>query len=244
MGFYTYLYLREDGTSYYVGKGMGKRAFSSQHWVPVPPKERILIESHASEEEALEAEKLLISYYGRKNNKTGILRNLTDGGDGVSGGIRPPISEETRNKLKGRIPWNKGIVDCFSKDVLQRMSESHKRYVSSEETRRKLREKRQGRKPALGKHWKLPVLSNGKKKPDSVCQAVAESNIRRRKLPWDEIARRIKTNPDLSYRLIAKEFGCGLRAVITIARICGNRRRIRKTPPRAQSSGNPDFLSL
>ena len=78
MGFYTYLYLREDGTSYYVGKGMGKRAFSSQHWVPVPPKERILIESHASEEEALEAEKLLISYYGRKNNKTGILRNLTN----------------------------------------------------------------------------------------------------------------------------------------------------------------------
>ena len=48
-----------------------------------------------SEGDAFEAERFLISYYGRVDLGTGSLRNLTDGGDGASGAIR---SEETKRK--------------------------------------------------------------------------------------------------------------------------------------------------
>ena len=84
--YYTYLWLREDGTPYYVGKGKGYRAFDkhdrrNRDWSP-PPEDRILIQEFPDEESALEAEKFLISFYGRiDSSDDGCLRNLTDGGD-------------------------------------------------------------------------------------------------------------------------------------------------------------------
>ncbi len=78
--FYTYLWLREDGTPYYVGKGRRNRASAQNRVVSPPPKERILIEPHTSEADAFESEKFLIAYYGRLDIGTGCLRNLSDGG--------------------------------------------------------------------------------------------------------------------------------------------------------------------
>ena len=85
--FYVYLYLREDGTPYYVGKGKNKRAYQKHQFVPVPKtSDRIVfVHTNLSENDALEKESELILQYGRKNNDTGILRNLTDGGEGTSG---------------------------------------------------------------------------------------------------------------------------------------------------------------
>ena len=106
--FYTYLYLREDGTPYYVGKGTRHRAFNQKHrrirgTVATPPKGRILLEPHVSEADALDAERFLISYYGRKDLGTGILLNMTDGGENPpvwpKGKPRGPMSEENRKKL-------------------------------------------------------------------------------------------------------------------------------------------------
>ena len=89
--FYTYLWLREDGTPYYVGKGKGKRAYAKQgHTMSPPPKERIVIYSAESETEAFETEITLIWYYGRKGLGTGCLRNLTNGGEGLAGAIKTP----------------------------------------------------------------------------------------------------------------------------------------------------------
>jgi NUMOD3 motif len=86
MAFYTYLYLRENGTPYYVGKGVGRRVFNLRHNVHLPPaRERILIQEFPSEGDAILAEKFLIALYGRKDLGTGILRNRTDGGEGVTG---------------------------------------------------------------------------------------------------------------------------------------------------------------
>ena len=81
--YYTYLWLREDGTPYYVGKGKGKRAYRSVgHTVPRPKDDaRIFIQHWGSEDEAFYMEKWWIALFGRKDNGTGILRNLTDGGE-------------------------------------------------------------------------------------------------------------------------------------------------------------------
>ena len=79
--FYTYLWLREDGTPYYVGKGSGHRAFVSWGHRHPRPKDRssILIQEFPSERDAFSAEIFLISYYGRKDLGTGCLRNLSGG---------------------------------------------------------------------------------------------------------------------------------------------------------------------
>src|SRR5208337_226071 len=83
--FYTYMFLRENGMPYYVGKGCGDRAFvkPTRRKGPWAPKDRsrILVQHWTSEAEALEMEKVFIDMYGRKDNGTGCLRNLTDGGE-------------------------------------------------------------------------------------------------------------------------------------------------------------------
>jgi hypothetical protein len=85
--YYTYAYLREDGTPYYIGKGKKKRAYHPYNRnAKCPPKERILfLKKNLSEEEAIKHEIYMISLFGRKNNGTGILHNFTDGGEGKSG---------------------------------------------------------------------------------------------------------------------------------------------------------------
>jgi len=95
-GFYVYLYLREDGTPYYVGKGKNLRAWA-KHNVNLPKDEQRIqfVATKLLEHEAFVLEIRLIQTYGRKNNNTGILRNMTDGGEGISGFTH---SEESKEK--------------------------------------------------------------------------------------------------------------------------------------------------
>ena len=88
MEYYTYAYLREDGTPYYIGKGKGKRVYDEYNRTSCPvPKDKnriIFLKQNLTEEEAFKHEIYMIYILGRKNNGTGILRNLTDGGEGFS----------------------------------------------------------------------------------------------------------------------------------------------------------------
>jgi hypothetical protein len=111
--YYTYLYLREDGTPYYVGKGTGRRAYNPSAHTIKPPKDRSRIvfpHTDLDEFESIYWEKFWIDFYGRKDLGTGILRNKTNGGDGVSGYKHTPDAlEKMRDSMIGRVPWNKGI---------------------------------------------------------------------------------------------------------------------------------------
>jgi hypothetical protein len=96
--FYTYAYLREDGTPYYIGKGNGRRAYFRHRSGLKPPKDLsriIFLKKNITENEAFKHEIYMIALFGRKDLGTGILHNRTDGGEGTSGRI---ISQELRRK--------------------------------------------------------------------------------------------------------------------------------------------------
>ena len=85
--YYVYMYLREDGTPYYVGKGKGNRAYEKHGpTFQVPPRERInIVLQNLTEKQAFSNEIDFIAWYGRLDINTGILENRTHGGEGSSG---------------------------------------------------------------------------------------------------------------------------------------------------------------
>ena len=107
--FYTYSYLRKsDGTPYYVGKGRGKRVYDSSHNVKVPDdKDRIIfLKQNLTEEEAFNHEKYMIAVLGRKDLGTGILRNMSDGGEGHS---NPSPESRRKNAESSRLQYQMGV---------------------------------------------------------------------------------------------------------------------------------------
>jgi hypothetical protein len=78
--YYVYLWLREDRTPYYVGKGKKYRAYQKHIIGCPPPKDRVIIvKEFEDENESYFFEEWLIQVYGRKC-EGGILLNTSIGG--------------------------------------------------------------------------------------------------------------------------------------------------------------------
>jgi len=106
--FYVYVYMRPDGSYYYVGKGKGVRAWNHSRKERIkaqPDNTKIVIVAHGlSENEAHQLEVKLIKLHGRKDIGTGILRNITNGGEGASGLI---VSPENKKAMSDRMTGEK-----------------------------------------------------------------------------------------------------------------------------------------
>jgi hypothetical protein len=101
--YYTYAYIRPDGTPYYIGRGKGNRAFDISHRVKVPSKDRVLfLKQNLTYSEATDHEVYMIAVLGRKDLGTGILRNLTSGGEGRLGPKSRSECIKISESLKGR----------------------------------------------------------------------------------------------------------------------------------------------
>ena len=146
MHYYTYAYLREDKTPYYIGKGTGNRIYSTNRIIK-PPKDKsriIYLKQNLTEAEAFRHEIYMIAVFGRKDLGTGILINRTNGGEGSSGVVK---SDETRKKLS-----EAGRRRTHSEETKKRMSDSQKGRTHSEETKRKQSEVKKGKNnPNYGK---------------------------------------------------------------------------------------------
>lgn len=130
--FYTYAHTKPDGTTFYVGKGQGRRAWDvnhrNKHWKATVKKHGIpnveIMANWEKENDALEHEKVWIALYRLVNSN---MANYADGGQGCSG------YKYTKQQRKNRSGAGNGM---FGK----KRSEKELNIIS-EQTRKKMAEK-------------------------------------------------------------------------------------------------------
>mgnify|MGYP001559589056 CR=1 FL=1 len=114
--FYVYILSYPDGRPFYVGKGTRNRytfygnAFAKRVVNKIRctgGKVGVTLFPCQNEATAFERERRLVGFYGRRDNKTGILCNLSAGGDGPSAGWT--LTKETSMKMSkaGKRKWAK-----------------------------------------------------------------------------------------------------------------------------------------
>lgn len=169
--FYVYAWLYPDGRPFYVGKGCGKRDIRTKEHNPIfrhitakirrgGEKPRVVRwHEWLREEDAHRLETAYIRLFGRRDNCTGILCNLTDGGDGTSN-----PSDETRAKLSRATSGenNPNFGRSPSAETRAKIGDKNRGRTHSAEARAKMSADRKGRAISAEQREKLRIASTGK----------------------------------------------------------------------------------
>lgn len=166
---------------FYVGIGSLERSQSkkgrNQLWKRIANKHGFyseIIHSCESREEAGELEMLLISEYGRLNTKTGILCNMTIGGDGVIG-----LSDESKKSISEKL--KKYYKENPVKNRV--ISEEHKKKLSISQSKRTGdKNSFYGKKHSDEAKLKVSMANKGRKHSEEVRQKISEASKRM----WEE----------------------------------------------------------
>lgn len=143
--YYVYLHRKKAcGTPFYVGKGKGGRSASAHgrnpFWKKTVNRHGYYVEIVATglqEWYAFELEKDLISLYGRRQDASGTLVNMTDGGEGCSG---HKMTDESKAKISTSIKrvaqtdkWKKDRAEILKRlKTKQSFKEAHRKAVAKE----------------------------------------------------------------------------------------------------------------
>lgn len=182
--FYVYLWLRSKDSEhgpkfspYYAGKGSNDRAFCRHGRVcPAPKSDEyiVFVQEGLTEDEAFALEKYCIGLYGRLDQGTGILRNLTDGGDGPSGYKHTTATRLLLSKkFKGRTSWWKGKTHNMESRI--KMSKSAKGRKQSRETIEKKRKALLGQKRSEEVRRKIAEIRTGTNHSEETKQKISQN---------------------------------------------------------------------
>jgi len=199
-GSYVYCYLRSKdsstakaGSPYYIGvASSADRPLHKNHNAPVPTDRSLIriMRQGLDWDRAAQWERLYIQRYGRKDNGTGILLNLTDGGEGAFGAVRTAEQREryrlasqgrthtleTRQKLS-----DARLGQLLTPEAKQKISESLKGRTQSAEWAEKRAAAHRGAKRSEQTRQRIQEKAIGRKSP-----SVANANSHR---VWDDAAR-------------------------------------------------------
>lgn len=151
--YYCYAYMREDGTPYYIGKGRGQRAYLKhprKNNLDMCPKDKtkiIILKEFEDEYSAYQYEMEMIETYGRKCDGTGILRNMTIGGEGNKS-VFKTYEERKQAEVERKRKWYYDNQERLKEKSAKRLDENR------DEVNRKRRESRSKDKSYLQRQRK------------------------------------------------------------------------------------------
>jgi hypothetical protein len=174
MGFPFYIYVLSRDRPFYVGKGQRQRI--AQHFANANRGDSSLparvirktqkaggsitcvIDSvHCDEKSALARERELIASVGRRNNGTGTLVNLTDGGEGVSGLKMSPSTRAALSATRKAFAQTPAGRQMINKIAAKRRGQKH-----SDEHKAKIAAKLTGRPCSESTRQKIGLANSGR----------------------------------------------------------------------------------
>jgi hypothetical protein len=185
---YVYAYLRRtDGTPYYIGVASnGYRPVDKKHVAAVPDdRRRIRVLRHnLTKSQALLWERFYIAKYGRKDTGTGILRNLSDGGEGNYGYKH---KEDTKQAIGSKIRGRRQSPEWVEARASRIRGENNGMYGRSHsaEARAKMSASRTGKKRG-------PMSEEQKRKLSAARKGVLASKPYKRRTPEQVEAHRLR----------------------------------------------------
>lgn len=175
--FYVYAWQYPDGRTFYVGKGCRGRDVRPKRHNPIFKRIVAKIQRQGSEprvvrwhdglreEDAHRLEVAYIRLFGRRNTQTGVLANLTDGGEGGSGVV---YSEEARANMSAAAAGKPKSAAHCAKIGDSKRGEAHPNFGKSlrAETRAKISAAHKGKTLSAEHRAKMSASISGEKHPN------------------------------------------------------------------------------